>query len=626
MMAWLLDALHGPFTATRDLLCCDVSGCSWSHYIGSGSVMEDSSRLSDRAKDEDPRVCGPAAAATTSSTTWDTGDDQPSPEQQHDAPPPSPPPPTFASVPRTPSSIDMSITPQVLACGQRSVLIPKSTLVFPAWLVLLPETTTTTTKTKTPGDAAATSEPPPFAARWRSKRDWTRLGRAAARNGCKKSGPAAGREDDTRGLEWCGGGSSHVADDDDLDLLLPSLPKAAMDRMVRNVPWIRPNLQQQVMFDADERAAVDRHRLLPERIQHGENRWDVQWTKSLRRMDDFLQRIHRHSIIHQQRNRTEHGASVAPDPLAAAWEEFCRPVDTDNLLPGRDEAGLGEKEAAPPPSTDGAAARGNALGQYFCSPDSAARLVDLFLKESRRRVQRALASGPVHVTIVEPSCGDGRLLRQLVDAMEREPLLPPGGCSRSTLRIVGMDVDDSVLGIGRRHLQRGVNDSPAVEFVTGDFLSSRRGTVGITKNTAVDVQEKAFFTANRLVLMFGGPPYSAGAGSVSRSFTGSLDATGGRSSDATATPENHGLDPTDAIMRRDLPLQFVRHAIEEHGAEAICFLMPERCRNCGGLRELLERHDYCCTTLECDSLFYFQGSADRGVRQPSIVQCYRRNS
>jgi hypothetical protein len=523
----------------------------------------------------------------------------------------------------------MPIAPQVLACGQRSVLISKSTLVFPAWLVLLPETTTTaaaaaatTTTTTTSGDAAATSEPPAFAARWRSKRDWTRLGRAAARNGCRKS--TAGRET-TSGLEGSGGGSSHVADDDVDDDLLPSLPRAAMDRLVRNVPWIRPNLQQQLMFDADERSGMARHPL----PQHGENRWDVQWTKSLWRMDDFLQSVQRHSIVHQQRNRTEHGNRVAPDPLTAAWEEFCRPVDTDNLLPGRDETGLGENATAtpPPPPTlaGGAAARGNALGQYFCSPDSAANLVDLFLTESRRRVQRALASGPVHVTIVEPSCGDGRLLRQLVDAMEREPLLPPGAGSRSTVRIVGMDVDDIVLLIGRRHLQHGVNSCLTVEFVTGDFLSSRRGTIGITKNAAVDVQEQASCTANRLVLMIGGPPYSAGAGSVSRTLTASDDTTGGRYCEATATAENRGLDPTDA-MRRDLPLQFVRHAIEEHGAEAICFLMPERCRNSSGVRELLERHDYCCTTLECDSLFYFQGSADRGVRQPSIVQCYQRNS
>jgi hypothetical protein len=587
--------------------------------------MEDSSsRLSDRAKDGEDRRVGrpPAAAAAATSTTWDSGDDQPSAEQQHDAPPPSPPPPTIESVPRTSSSTDTSITPHVLACGQRSVLIPKSTLVFPAWLVLLPEPTTTSssTTTTTPGDAAATSELPAFAARWRSKRDWTRLGRAAARNGCRKSRPAAGREDATSGLEWSGGDSSHVADDVDDDLL-PSLPKAAMDRMVRNVPWIRPNLQQLVMFDADERAAVARHQLPESLIQHGENRWDVQWTKSLRRMDDFLQRIHRHSILHnqQQRNRTVHGNILAPDPLAAAWEEFCRPVDTDNLLPGRDEVGLKEKDDAPASSAGGAAARGNALGQFFCSPDSAARLVELFLRESRRRVQRALASGPVHVTIVEPSCGDGRLVRQLVDAMEREPLLPPGAGSRSTVRIVGMDVDDGVLEIGRRHLQRGINSRLTVEFVVGDFLSSRRGTVGITTNTAVDVQQQATCTANRLVLMIGGPPYSAGAGSVSRSFTTSNDATG------EATPGNCGLDSTDAT-RRDLPLQFVRHAIEEHGAEAICFLMPERCRNCSGLRELLERHDYGCTTLECDSLFYFQGSADHKVRQPSIVQCYQRNS
>jgi hypothetical protein len=518
----------------------------------------------------------------------------------------------------------MSITPQVLACGQRSVFIPKSTLAFPAWLVLLPETTTTKT---TPGDAAATTgrQPPAFAARWRSRRDWTRLGRAAARHCSENSGPTAGRET-TVGLEWSGVGSSHVAvvvGDD----LLPSLPKAAMDRLVRNVPWIRPNLQEQVMFDADERAAVARHELPESLIQDGENRWDVQWTKSLRRMDDFLQRIYRHSILQnqQQRNRTDRGNVVRPDPVAAAWEEFCRPVDTDNLLRGRDEVGLKEKDDAPASLAGGAAAaRGNALGQYFCSPDSAARLVDLFLRESRRRVHRALASGPVHITIMEPSCGDGRLLRQLVDAMEREPLLPPGAGSRSTVRIVGMDVDDGVLEIGRRHLQRGVNDSPAVEFVAGDFLLSRRGTVGIMKNTSVNVQEQASCTANRLILMLGGPPYSAGAGSASLSLTASSDTTGVRSSDSTATAENRGLHSSDA-MRRDLPLRFVRHAIEEHGAEAICFLVPERCRDCSDLRELLDRHDYGCTTLECDSLFYFQGSVDHRVKQPSVFQSYQRN-
>jgi hypothetical protein len=290
--------------------------------------------------------------------------------------------------------------------------------------------------------------------------------------------------------------------------------------------------------------------------------------------------------------------------------------------------------------------RGNDLGQYYCSEESADRLVRLFLDESRRWWSDGAVDGPRSpprgVVVVEPTCGDGRLLQRLGEALQ-EPSDAPWILNReslgSRLRFVGMDVDGFAVDravVRLRPLTEADEPCffPDIRCITTDFLLSRRleceALVGIGRSGAEMKSDRGKgvslsredATTGPTFLVIGGPPYTAGAGStVSRSSTGPAMGLGLR-----APPSSLEARQDFLAAQRSLPLRFVRHAIVEYGAEVICFLMPERCRRCPQLRQLLDRHAYECTTLDCDSIFYFQGKADRPVRQPSVLQCYRKRA
>lgn len=169
---------------------------------------------------------------------------------------------------------------------------------------------------------------------------------------------------------------------------------------------------------------------------------------------------------------------------------------------------------------------------------------------------RHLAAMDQPVVVVEPSCGHGHVIKRLLE----RPI-------RKIQRILGWDLDEASIA----HCRRSIS---GVEWATGDFLQSKR-------HDHVD--------QDATVVIMGGPPYSAGAG--------------------------HG-----SHMRRDLPIQFVQHALGEWKAAVVVFLLPERCRDI----DYRLPSDIQTETVELvDSFFYFCGG--RRVHQPSILQCFSRH-
>jgi hypothetical protein len=570
--------------------------------------------------------------------------------------------------------LPLLVLPRIEACGQRSVMIAKSSLLFPAWLVRLPRRVGVGAGVAGAAElrqGAGISGRSPSVLAWRAKRDFARLGRAAAAGLSSSSGSGAGAASPGPAPAPCA----------------PFLPKSALDKLARAAPWARPR-RQEGGADGDGDAGAKNEYGNGEGDGEGprgddpdcNDRWDPRRTKSLRRLDQFLQRVHSLCVLHRRRGE---GASEL-DRLSAAWDEFCRPGDAGNVVPvpfrrreeeevvGTDVDGGGaaaDDDPSRPRALDPATGsdcdtgarssqdadpdadrRGNDLGQYYCSEGSADRLVRLLLDGSRRRWRGGAGEGggaedqpvlPRSFVVLEPTCGDGRLLRKLGEALlherSEERWIVPTESLAARVRLVGMDMDGRAVGRAAERLRNLAGAAPPACCVVADFLSSRRlecaaaAGLGLSGEAAsgpdragviCQGQERVAADSDPAFLVIGGPPYTAGAGStVARPSKGPAMGLGPISACSSSAGR-----PDHATAQRSLPLRFVRHAIEEYRAEVICFLMPERCRGCPELRELLDRHSYDCATLDCDSLFYFRGRADRPVRQPSVLQCYRKRA
>ena len=207
------------------------------------------------------------------------------------------------------------------------------------------------------------------------------------------------------------------------------------------------------------------------------------------------------------------------------------------------------------------------------------------------------------LVLVEPSCGDGRVLERMGDEVRSLLLRGRGRCV-----LLGYDVDGEAVEECRRRVRggqeqgrgRGAEGGPAVAVRRADFLSlTREELVRDARDAAAAVVDEASLR----FVFFGGPPYSSGQG--------------GRGGEA-----GRGLD---------LPDRFVRRCLEELGGHGASFLLPERCaRSAGGLREVLNgtgggsargeggSWNYETAQLE-ESSFDFCG---RTVPQPSVLQAW----
>lgn len=193
---------------------------------------------------------------------------------------------------------------------------------------------------------------------------------------------------------------------------------------------------------------------------------------------------------------------------------------------------------------------------------------------------------------LEPSCGDGRLINELLRTTDRRT---------TPTAILGCDIDPSAVEKAQHNLQ-----GTGVIIKCQDFLSTDRQQLLLgamesdTKNSPLkrrrlvigdyNFDDRLAETIDDLKLVvIGGPPY---------------------------TPKS-------------LPEKFILHSVLTLGAEIVVFIVPERCRyEVDKIKKVLnaniaegENRWYCiCKDLQ-NSLFSFQ---DNVITQPSILQYWSK--
>ncbi len=294
------------------------------------------------------------------------------------------------------------------------------------------------------------------------------------------------------------------------------LPKAAFKKLAEHAPWKRPG----------------------EDMEGQPDRYHSAMKKSLMLLDQFLQK--------SQRDATEHMESCS------AWEKFCLSTDTEDLIDTRQQHDDSSISATSKQIS-------SQLGQYFCTPENAMKVVSLALGKLGSQV---LNDEKQRLLFVEPSCGHGDVLEALVSQLSESNV------ASNRVAILAFDIDPNAIEKSReRKLSAPIY---SITYVCHDFLGTTRPS---------DCQ-------GQRIVCIGGPPYTTGQGNLSN-------------------------------IQRDLPARFVHHCIEEWGAYVVSFLMPARYRK--AIIDVTNR--YQCETLELESsTFYFQGETQ--VTQPSIAQCY----
>ena len=230
---------------------------------------------------------------------------------------------------------------------------------------------------------------------------------------------------------------------------------------------------------------------------------------------------------------------------------------------------------------------GNALGQYFCDPRNARQVVQTALHRLELLHNGSPASSQ-SLLFVEPSCGYGQiietLLQQFAASSDEVAIKNKNGKNNDSFHVRGIDLDAVAIATCQEKFRLHSN----VSLSCCNFLETSVG----------DKEHKT-------VIVVGGPPYTAGAGKAN--------------------------DDDKSSLGRDLPMQFVRHAIQAHAAAVICLLMPARCESVDYVADgwipsfssSSYRYEYETIPLQAPSLFYFQGGGEP-VKQPSVIQCFWR--
>ena len=166
---------------------------------------------------------------------------------------------------------------------------------------------------------------------------------------------------------------------------------------------------------------------------------------------------------------------------------------------------------------------------------------------------------------VEPSCGDGRIISKILPLLNARDL---------SSKVIGYDIDQNSINKAKETIR----DERVVLRCT-DYLKNKRRSL---ENDA------GMPMPDFKCIVFGGPPYR----------------------------QDDGFDPCS---------QFVKHSIEELKADFVVFILPMRCKNADGLREIINKNvsecwDYDNSPLK-DIEFHFQNTT---VTQPSFLQVWRR--
>ncbi|KAL7555867.1 hypothetical protein ACA910_009946 [Epithemia clementina (nom. ined.)] len=573
-----------------------------------------------------------------------------------------------ASPPCSFSSHKTNYCCRTIACGYKSIYIAKSQLSFPAWLVdfssFSPNNTSSRTSSSSNNNNNSNSTSSPTTGYgdhslhgyyyWRSKRDFLQLSRAVSQHS-----------------------DSNLA-----------FPRAAFRKLSEQAPWIRPD------HDDDS---------LPlENNNKNNNQWKPFMKKSLNQLDRYLDHVQSLIVSTLHTNATETTSAHENDlALIRAWKDFSRPQDCSSN--GKFEQESESKhyssdtmdqsqslDTTGPFHDNNHAARGNALGQYFCHPQIAHQLVHCCLDKLKQQMLQHHHIQKPNIIFIEPSCGHGQVLQTLCHVLEQQQQnqgKEKGLHHLGSIRIIGIDMDETAVShclqkFGgynlpqqvdqnqHHHLDRNsINNHTETDTFndTGNnneiHLDQKQGNGELKMElstpssfaTAFSVPPQ-FYAANFLlsrrsdymhqghhdtgndgnstdvVIVLGGPPYSAGAGSC-RSVTndgeeervqcfsqhGSVDSAGPQPATKLDTKT-----ATTTTIHNNLPLQFVRHAMDEYQATVVAFIMPQRCAKIPLHDMQLPNDDYDLETfaLEGPSTFFFQGQRQQMVHQPSIIQVF----
>lgn len=307
------------------------------------------------------------------------------------------------------------------------------------------------------------------------------------------------------------------------------IPKASLQKLANQSPWKIPNTEISIQ-KIDSKAEI--------------NNYSVQMVKSVQQCNYFIRKL----------------ASCCEDErVLKAWQNFSRSSDTDGLL---DSGSMHNSDNCLPEQVGGQTSHEEAarLGQYFCSPTTAEKLVQLTTEFCLKR--SIFNSKSLHkLTFLEPSCGQGDILWNLLQNLKTNGYDP--GC----YRVIACDIDHNAIQSCQEYAMQ--NKYVVNDWLRSDFLA--------TKNDA---------DYSGHVVVLGGPPYTSGAGSGKN-------------------------------MERNLPDLFFKHCVETWNAVFVAFILPKR-YHCNPINTeegwRVETH-----RLESSS-FFFQGN--QKITQPSIIQCY----
>mmetsp|Transcript_25020 Transcript_25020/g.54857 ORF Transcript_25020/g.54857 Transcript_25020/m.54857 type:complete len:540 (-) Transcript_25020:34-1653(-) len=507
------------------------------------------------------------------------------------------------------------VVPAVVACGYRQVIIPKSGNQFPAFLVAIPNEQKRCIAGN--GDDCcsdadgknATMSSTSIRFAWRSKRDFMLLARSTTSQ---------------------------------------ALPKAALKNVVESsaIPWRRFTSNSCGDSDMDVASNNIPHFLSDSKLP---NRFSARMKKSVWKLDRFLQESYAETITRENTKK--------------AWELFCRPADTEDLVtprefvPGatRSVKERSENNGEPNQSIEEKSvttkisdpsfsftsnhdrstttlAESSRLGQYFASEENSRRVVECALE----KILPLYGDGSNHnILFIEPSCGHGDIIVALVKALKRHKIPP------QSVFIQGYDIDHCAIKTCRQRVEfprstkfytNGIIDGFDEDdgyWILWDcssfFETARQKCISSFDSSYVNVVSNSKSERGEdkkmLVCCLGGPPYTTGQGSGSG-------------------------------IQRDLPTRFVQHCRNEWKADVITFLLPARYReemqhnttdctfasrttaiaastgqdvvtavNTSTISQETCRNTWFCETEELKaSTFFFRGTTR--VTQPSIIQTF----
>jgi len=257
------------------------------------------------------------------------------------------------------------------------------------------------------------------------------------------------------------------------------------------------------------------------------------------------------------------------DEVVKAWNVFCKREHTEHLLDSSNTINNSYE------THTATAAR---LGQYFASDENAQLVVRKMIELLEHNVGSNDFSSS-SLVFIEPSCGDGRILSKLLNATKQ--------IDADSINILGYDIDPTVIERAKAKLS-----GFKVALECKDFLSlSRQDLLSSISPRTVTGEEassrKRVRAEDRKVFVLGGPPY---------------------------TP-------------KPLPQQFILHSIQQHMAEIIVFILPERCKkDADHIQQILNstRPDWAASwhyshTELANIDFSFEQAS---VQQPSVLQCW----